>query len=92
MHLSESLVSSSPSLTLAFSPPGGLEWIVIFIIVLLLFGAKKLPGLARALAESLREFRKVGQQIDDEIAKGTSDLGVEQPKGRQLHQPKKEEV
>ncbi|MFQ3578249.1 MAG: twin-arginine translocase TatA/TatE family subunit [Verrucomicrobiia bacterium] len=92
MNSSAASEIGSLSLNLAFSPPGGVEWVVIFTIVLLLFGAKKLPGLARAIAESLREFRKVGQQIDDEISKGASDIGLEPPKGRQLHQPKKEEV
>lgn len=38
--------------------PGGWELIVILFIVLLLFGAKKLPGLAGSMGESIKEFRK----------------------------------
>jgi sec-independent protein translocase protein TatA len=38
--------------------PGGPEWLIILGIVLLLFGAKKLPELARSLGKSTREFKK----------------------------------
>ena len=37
---------------------GGQEVIIIFIIVLLLFGAKKIPELARGLGKSMGEFKK----------------------------------
>jgi len=38
--------------------PGGTEWIIIGAVVVLLFGAKKLPELARSLGKSSREFKK----------------------------------
>ena len=39
--------------------PGGLpEWIVIGLVVLLVFGAKKLPEMARSLGRAKTEFRK----------------------------------
>jgi sec-independent protein translocase protein TatA len=38
--------------------PGGMELFVILFIVLLLFGAKKLPGLAGSIGTSLKEFKK----------------------------------
>lgn len=44
--------------TLAIGMPGGPELIVILVIVLLLFGAKKLPELSRSLGKSLGEFKK----------------------------------
>ncbi len=49
--------------TLAFIPgmQGGQEVLLIFLVVLLLFGAKKLPELSRSLGKSLSEFKK-GQQ------------------------------
>ena len=36
----------------------GWEWIIILVIVLLLWGGPKLPGLAKSLAQSLRVFKK----------------------------------
>jgi sec-independent protein translocase protein TatA len=38
--------------------PGGPEWLIVLGIVVLLFGAKKLPELARSLGKSTREFKK----------------------------------
>ena len=43
---------------LAFGQPGPTELLIILAIVLLLFGAKKLPGLANSLGKSLSEFKK----------------------------------
>lgn len=38
--------------------PGPLETLVILIVILLLFGAKRLPEIGRALGEGIREFKK----------------------------------
>lgn len=49
----------------------GQEWLVILLIVLLIFGARKLPDLARSLGSSAKEFRKgieEGQKEDAESA------------------------
>lgn len=46
-------------------PEGG-EWIVILIIVVLLFGAKKLPELTRNAAKAMKEFEKARHSDDDE--------------------------
>ncbi len=40
------------------SMPGPLEIVVILLVVLLLFGAKRLPEIGRALGEGIREFKK----------------------------------
>lgn len=47
-------------------PEGG-EWVVILIIVVLLFGAKKLPELTRSAAQAMKEFKKI-QNEDDKPA------------------------
>ncbi|MDQ7052877.1 MAG: twin-arginine translocase TatA/TatE family subunit [candidate division KSB1 bacterium] len=44
---------------------GGQELIIIFLIILLLFGAKKLPELAQGLGKGIREFKKAAREIDD---------------------------
>ena len=45
---------------------GGMELILIFAIVILLFGAKKLPELAKGLGKSIKEFKKASNEDDDE--------------------------
>jgi sec-independent protein translocase protein TatA len=45
----------------------GSEWLIIGLAVLLLFGAKKLPELARGLGKGIREFKKASSDIGDEL-------------------------
>lgn len=45
--------------------PGGAEWIGILIVVLLLFGATKVPQLMRGLGEGVREFKKAVSNDDE---------------------------
>ena len=52
---------------LALGIPQGPEMIFIFILILLLFGAKKLPELAKGLGKSAGEFKKAKQEMDNEI-------------------------
>jgi len=52
---------------------GGIEWLVIILVVLLLFGAKKIPELARGLGQGLTEFRKASSDIKKEIEKGSQE-------------------
>lgn len=49
---------------------GGMEWIVIGLAVLLLFGAKRIPELARGLGQGIKEFRKASDDIKREIESG----------------------
>ena len=46
------------------------EMIVIFLVVLLLFGSKRLPELARGLGKGIREFKKATQELKDELDMG----------------------
>lgn len=57
---------------MGLGPP---ELIIILVIVLVLFGAKKLPDLANAMGKSIREFRKAADEADadaDTPAEATS--------------------
>jgi len=47
--------------------PGAQEWLVIIAIVLLLFGASKLPELARNLAKAKVEFKKAEKEAELEL-------------------------
>ncbi|MGD9518548.1 MAG: twin-arginine translocase TatA/TatE family subunit [Armatimonadota bacterium] len=49
----------------------GQELIVILIIVLILFGGKKIPELMRSLGQGLREFRKASNDAVQDIRKAT---------------------
>lgn len=63
--------------------PQGWEWLVILIIVLLLFGARKLPDLARSVGSSLKIFRReITDQGTDAPPAGASDADPAEPNRR----------
>lgn len=43
------------------------ELVIILLIVLLIFGASRLPQIAQALGKSIKEFKKAGKEIKDDI-------------------------
>jgi sec-independent protein translocase protein TatA len=47
--------------------PGGMEWAVILLIAVLLFGANKIPKLARSSGEAIGEFQKGRQEVEQEL-------------------------
>ena len=53
--------------------PGHWEWLIILLIVLLLFGAKKLPDLARSLGKGIKEFKKATQDIQKDVDQTIND-------------------
>lgn len=55
---------------LLFGLPGGPELFVIVLVVILLFGAKKIPELARGLGKGIREFKDATKEIKNEIEEG----------------------
>ncbi len=52
--------------------PGGMEWVIIIGIVLLLFGAAAIPKLARSMGRAQGEFQKARQEFQKEIEVGKS--------------------
>src|SRR6476620_6273083 len=55
------------TLALGIGNLGGPDLFIILLIVLVLFGAKKLPDLARSLGQSMNEFKKAREEIDREL-------------------------
>lgn len=49
------------------------ELVIILLIVLLLFGASRLPEIARAMGKSIKEFKKAGKEIKDDIKEVTKE-------------------
>ena len=48
--------------------PGGMEWLLIALVVLLLFGGKKIPELAKGLGSGIKNFKKAVKDDEDDIA------------------------
>jgi sec-independent protein translocase protein TatA len=55
---------------LAIDPPGGWEIIVVLLIVLVLFGAKRLPDIGKGLGKGIREFRDATKGLHDDVKSG----------------------
>jgi sec-independent protein translocase protein TatA len=58
------------TLAIGFGNFGGPDIIIVLLIVLVLFGAKKLPELARGLGQSMNEFKKAREEMDRELHGG----------------------
>lgn len=58
---------------LLFSMPGGSEWILIVLVVLLLFGGKKIPELMKGIGRGIREFNDAKTTVKSEIEEGMKD-------------------
>ena len=55
---------------------GGWEWVIVVLAVLLLFGAKRIPDLARSLGQSIKEFKKGAREVTDEIQNAQTEAQV----------------
>ena len=58
---------------LLFSLPGGGEWILIILVVLLLFGGRKIPELMRGIGRGMREFNDAKNSVKSEIEEGMNE-------------------
>jgi len=55
------------------SMPGGGEWIWLLLAVVIFFGGKKIPELARGLGKGIREFNDAKEGVKKEIENGVND-------------------
>ena len=56
--------------------PGGGQILLILAIVLVLFGAKKIPELAKGLGQGIKEFKKATREVTEEIHNAGEDKSV----------------
>lgn len=59
---------------LAIGPLGTTEMIIIAVLVLVLFGAKKLPTFARSLGKSMGEFKKAREEFETELTRSSDEV------------------
>jgi sec-independent protein translocase protein TatA len=59
---------------------GGWEIVLILAVVLILFGAKKLPELAKGLGTGIKEFKKATREVTDEVQKTAEETPTPQNK------------
>jgi sec-independent protein translocase protein TatA len=60
-----------------FGNLGAGEIILIVLVILLLFGAKKIPELAQGLGKGMKEFKKAVKDVEDEIKKTDEEIKKE---------------
>lgn len=58
--------------------PGGSEWILIVLAVLILFGGRKIPEFMRGLGKGIREFNDAKDNVKKEIENGLTEKEVKQ--------------
>ena len=51
----------------------GRELVVVFVVILVLFGAKKIPEFAKGLGQGIKEFKKASREVTDEINSSTNE-------------------
>ncbi len=56
--------------------PGGSEWILILLVILLFFGGKKIPDLMRGIGKGVREFNDAKEHMKSELNAGMNEKEV----------------
>ena len=59
---------------MAIGMPQGLDWVWILLIVLVIFGGKKLPDLARNLGKGMSEFKKGLNEVQNDVQNTKDDI------------------
>jgi len=58
---------------LMLSMPGGMEWVLIILAVLILFGGRKIPEFMRGIGKGIREFNDAKNNVKKEIEDGMNE-------------------
>lgn len=79
---------TNPMIAPLISPPQGAEWLVILLIVIIIFGAAKLPELARGTGQALRIFKAetkglIDNDEDDDVTPAKKETKSQLPTARE---------
>jgi len=66
---------------------GGGEIILILALILILFGARKLPELAKGLGQGIKEFKKATREVTDEIQNSVDNTHYTPPPPKRIDEP-----
>jgi sec-independent protein translocase protein TatA len=58
---------------LAFMGLGGSELVLVLIVILVLFGAKRIPEFAKGLGKGINEFKKASREVTDELERAVDE-------------------
>ncbi|MDF3026141.1 MAG: sec-independent translocation protein [Fluviicola sp.] len=61
-------------LPLFLSDVGGSEIVLILLVILMFFGSKSIPGIARTMGKTMHQIRQASQDVQNEIKKSTGDI------------------
>jgi len=73
------MVFLSVNPTILLSMPSGGEWLWIILAIIILFGGRKIPELAKGLGKGIREFNDAKDGIKKEIENGVKDSSTKNP-------------
>lgn len=73
------------------SMPGGTEWILILLVVLLFFGGRKIPDLMRGIGRGVREFNEAKESMKKELDEGMNEKNKKTPAPEQREVVKESE-
>ena len=69
------------------SMPGGSEWILIILVVLLMFGGRKIPELMRGVGRGIREFQDAKTSVKNEIEDGINEKEIKKETAQKQQVP-----
>jgi sec-independent protein translocase protein TatA len=68
------------------------ELIVIFLVILVLFGSKKIPDLAQGVGKGMKEFRKAIKDVEDEVSSSMKSESVDKEGKKQADKEEKKQA
>ncbi|MEJ7626557.1 MAG: twin-arginine translocase TatA/TatE family subunit [Ferruginibacter sp.] len=80
------MIVSNLNTVFLLSMPGGSEWILIILVVLLMFGGRKIPELMRGVGRGIREFQDAKTSVKSEIEEGIKEKEMKQEAAQKVPQ------